>query len=126
MVSSDGFPVEAVLENGLRQYPDAEPNIDGWLDGEIGGEIELTKPLAVDLHQAKVKGASVVFSDESQRFFFVLRAVASAANVHSPRVSAGLLFNDGLNENLWDAGLPARAVERIGVSGANYKDEAQC
>ena len=63
MVSSDGFPVEAVLENGLRQYPDAEPNIDGWLDGEIGGEIELTKPLAVDLHQAKVKGASVVCSE---------------------------------------------------------------
>ena len=115
MVSSDGFPVEAVLENGLRQYPDAEPNIDGWLDGEIGGEIELTKPLAVDLHQAKVKGASVVFSDESQRFFFVLRAVASAADVHSPRMSAGLLFNDGLNETLWNAGLPARAVERSGV-----------
>lgn len=116
MVSSDGFPVEAVLENSLRQYPDAEPNIDGWLDGEVGGEIELTKPLAVDLHQAKVKGASVVFSDESQRFFFVLRAVAYAADVHSPRVSAGLLFNDGLNENLWDAGLPARTVERIGIS----------
>ena len=116
MVSSDGFPVETVLEDGLRQYPDAEPYIDGWLDGEVGREIEFTKPLAVDLHQAKVKGASVVFSDESQRFFFVLRAVASAADVHSPRVSAGLLFNDGLNENLRDAGLPARAVERIGVS----------
>ena len=115
MVSSDGFPVEAVLENGLGQYPDAEPHVDGWLNGEVGREIEFAKPLAVDLHQAKVKGASVVFSDESQRFFFVLRVVASAADVHSPRVSAGLLFNDGLNENLWDAGLPARAVERIGV-----------
>ena len=67
-----------------------------------------------------------MFSDESQRFFFGLRVVASAADVHSPRMSAGLLFNDGLNENLWNAGLPARAVERIGVSGANYKDEAQC
>lgn len=126
MVSSDGFPVEAVLENGLGQYPDAKPHVDGWLNGEVGREIEFAKPLAVDLHQAKVKGASVVFSDESQRFFFVLRAVAYAADVHSPRVSAGLLFNDGLNENLWNAGLPARAVERIGVSGANYKDEAQC
>ena len=126
MVSSDGFPVETVLEDGLRQYPDAEPHVDGWLNGEVGREIEFAKPLAVDLHQAKVKGASVVFSDESQRFFFVLRVVASAADVHSPRMSAGLLFNDGLNENLWNAGLPARAVERIGVSGANYKDEAQC
>lgn len=126
MVSSDGFPVEAVLENGLGQYPDAKPHVDGWLNGEVGREIEFAKPLAVDLHQAKVKGASVVFSDESQRFFFILRVVASAADVHSPRVSVGLLFNDGLNENLWNAGLPARAVERIGVSGANYKDEAQC
>ena len=126
MVSSDGFPVEAVLENSLRQYPDAEPNIDGWLDGEVGGEIELTKPLAVDLHQAKVKGASVVFSDESQRFFFILRVVASAADVHSPRMSAGLLFDDGLNEDFGNAGLSARTVKRIGVSGANYKDEAQC
>ena len=119
MVSSDGFPVEAVLENGLGQYPDAKPHVDGWLNGEVGREIEFAKPLAVDLHQAKVKGASVVFSDESQRFFFVLRVVASAADVHSPRMSAGLLFNDGLNENLWNAGLPARAVERIGVSMAN-------
>lgn len=119
MVGSDGFPVEAVLENGLRQYPDAKPYIDGWFDSEVGGDIEFAKPLAVDLHQAEVKGASVVFSDESQRFFFVLRAVASAANVHSPRVSAGLLFNDGLNEDFWDAGLPARDVERIGVSGSS-------
>ena len=119
MVGSDGFPVEAVLENGLRQYPDAKSYIDGWLDCEVGGDIEFSKPLAVDLHQAKVKGASIVFSDESQSFFFVLRAVASAADVHSPRVSVGLLFNDGLNENLWDAGLPARTIERIGECGCS-------